>query len=179
MSTRSWFSAAVTAVVVMAALGAAAGFVWISVAQPAHWEYREQGLVLSEGAVAEQFGIVAWFAVIGFVLSLVFGWVLTIRRAQDGWRLAPVAIVATLLAAVICSRVGYSFGPPDPQTVTGLQPGDRVPMRFELGAFSPMLVWTLGGLLGIVGAVFLRAPEPDRDAALTARSEPSPRESAR
>lgn len=172
MSVKSWLSAAVTAVLVMAVLGAAAGFLWLAVAQPAQWEYREQGLVLSEGAAAAQFGIVAWFAVIGFVLSVVFGWVLAVRRAADGWRLAPVVIVATVVAALICSRVGYSFGPPDPQTVTGLQPGDRVPMRFELGAVSPMLMWTLGGLLGIVAATFLRAPEPVQGDAVTARSEP-------
>ena len=156
----------------MAALGVVAGFAWIFVAQPAQWEYREQGLVFSESAAAEQFGIVVWFVFIGFVLCLIFGWVLAVRRAEDGWRLVPVVIAASLLAAVICSRVGYSFGPPDPRTVTGLQPGDRVPMRLELGAFSPMLVWTLGGLLGILGATYLRAAEPAQDDAVTARSEP-------
>ncbi|RLV55902.1 hypothetical protein D9V41_08325 [Aeromicrobium phragmitis] len=172
MNARSWLSAAITAVLVMAGLGAAAGLCWIVVAQPAQWEYAEQGLVLSESAAAEQFGIVAWFVAIGFVLCLVFGWVLAARRAEDGWRVVPVVIVATLLGAVVCSRVGYSFGPPDPRSVTGLQLGDQVPMQFELGSFSPMLLWTLGGLVGLVGAVFLRAPDESQEDVVTARSTP-------
>lgn len=159
MNREGRLAAAITAVLLMAVAGVAAGFGWLLVATPAQWEFTEGGLVLTEAAAGRQFGIVGWFVVVGLVVSLLFGWFLERRRPRDGWFLVPVVVVGCLVAALICSRVGLAFGPPDPQTVRGLEPGDQVPMRFELSAFSPLLMWVVGGLIGLGAATYLRSPE--------------------
>lgn len=157
---RSWLSAAITVVMVIAVVGVLAGFAWILLAEPAHWEYTEQGLALTETAAGEQFGVLAWFSGIGLAVSVVAGVLLERWRPADGWRLVPVIIAGTLIGAALCARVGRVFGPPDPSEAAGLHLGDQVPMTLELGAFSPLLVWVVGGLIGLGVSVYLRPREP-------------------
>lgn len=158
--SRTRLTAVLMTLVVAALVGVVAGFVWILVAEPAQWQYTEQGLVLDETAAGHQFGVVGWFVVIGLLVGLVGGWTLERLRTADGWLLVPLAVVAGLVAALLCSRVGLAFGPSDPAAATGLQVGDRVPMRLTLDAFSPMLSWVIGGLFGLAASVYVRPAEP-------------------
>ncbi|OUZ09922.1 hypothetical protein BHE97_08900 [Aeromicrobium sp. PE09-221] len=162
--SRTRLSAAVLVVLLAALVGIACGFLWLLIAEPAQWLYTEQGLVLDEAAAAQQFGIVAWFVVIGGVVGLIGGWALERWRSPDGWILVPLVVVAGLVAALLCSRVGLAFGPPDPAGVTGIEVGDRVPLRFALDAFSPLLSWVIGGLLGLAASVYVRPAAPRESA---------------
>ena len=166
MRRDGWLTTLISVVLAMTVFGAAAGVLWLRLATPARWEYTEAGLVLTESAAGQQFGIVAWYVLIGVVTSAIFGWVMQRRRRAIGWYVVPLVVVGSLVAAVVASRVGLVFGPADPRTVGGLQIGDTVPMRLELGAFSPLLTWVAGGLLGIGGSLLSErsAPSPHRSA---------------
>ena len=162
--SRTRLSSALLTLVLAGLVGVACGFLWLVVAEPAQWLYTEQGLVLDETAAGRQFGIVAWFVLIGGVVGLIGGWTLERWRTQDGWTLVPLVVAAGLVAGLLCSRVGLAFGPPDPAGVTGIEVGDHVPLRFTLDAFSPLLSWVIGGLLGLAASVYARPAAP-RDSA--------------
>jgi len=157
---RPGLSAAITALLAMAVAGVIAGFAWVLFAEPARWEYTEQGLVLTETAAARQFGVVAWFVGIGAAVSVVAGVIVERIRRLAGWRSVLVVVVGTLVAGCLCARVGLVFGPADPGQAAGLAIGDEVPMRLRVGSFSPVLAWVIGGLVGLGVSTYLRRPAP-------------------
>jgi hypothetical protein len=144
-------------------LGVAAGFVWQLWAQPAEWEVRETGLVLTEAASKGQFSVIVLFVLIGAVVSLVWGWFAAWALPELGWLLTPFIVVLTLLAAVLAWRLGVALGPPDPASVPDVAIGDRVPAELEVDGLAPFLTWPIFGLLGLVGCTWLsRHHHPDQ-----------------
>lgn len=144
----------VAASLVMLLLGVVAGVVWIQLANPAEWEAREGGLVLTEAAARGQFSVIVVFVLIGAVASLLWGWGATWALPDLGWLLIPVAVVLTILAAVIAWRVGVELGPPPPGSVAGVAVGDRVPAQLSIDGVPPFLAWPIFALVGVIGATW-------------------------
>jgi hypothetical protein len=149
----------------MLLLGVAAGFVWERLANPAEWEVRGTGIVLTEAASKGQFSVVATYVFVGAVASLLLGW-FTAWAARDlGWMLTPFIIGLTVIAAVIAWRLGVHLGPPDPSSVKGASVGDRIPSELAVNGFTPFLTWPIFGLVGLIGSTFIgvmRVPVDER-----------------
>ncbi|MGA8987703.1 hypothetical protein [Aeromicrobium sp.] len=139
----------------MLVLGVAAGVVWEQLADPADWEVRETGIVLTEAASTGSFSVIVTFVAIGAVTSLILGCALTLALRDLDWKLTPVLIVATLLAGVVAWQVGVLLGPPEPATVRGLTVGDRVPSALAIDSAWPFLFWPMFGLAGLLGTAVL------------------------
>lgn len=156
----------VGALVVFAAGGAVAGWVWerwATVPQGVVFEgkwrlgYRIEGdyFVGDNDLFQRAFGVVGTFVVVGLLAGLVIGVVasLACRRSE----LATLVAVAagSVLAAVVCYRVGLALGPPDPAGVARkAADGTIVPGNLAISQHSPFIAWPLGSLLGLA-AVYL------------------------
>lgn len=135
-------------------LGVAAGFAWVLLANPAEWEVTSDGIILTEEGAKGRFGVIVTYVLIGIVVSFVWGLVAGLKNRDVGWSLVPAFAVAAFLAGVIAWRIGVAFGPPDPASVTGTSPGDRIPQQLAIDAFAPFLVWPIFSLIGLLLAVY-------------------------
>ncbi len=144
------------AVVAMLLLGAAAGVVWQWQAEPAQWEVRSDGrIVLTEIAARDQFGVIVVFVIAGAVVSLIWGLAATAALRDLGWRLTPLIIVTTLLAAVIAWRVGVMLGPVGPQAAVDPAVGDLLPSKLAIDGVAPFVVWPIFGVMGLLITMWL------------------------
>lgn len=145
----------------MLVLGIAAGFVWLLLAQPAEWEVREGGIVLTEAASKGQFSVIVLFVLVGAVASLIGGVFAALTLSDLSWALIPFVVVVTAIAAVIAWRLGVALGPADPATATGVSVGDRIPAQLKVDGLAPFLVWPIAGLLGLIATVGLSRTESE------------------
>jgi len=136
----------------MLVLGIAAGFVWIRFADPAEWQVRSNGVVLTEAASKGQFSVIVVFVIIGAVASFLWAWFAGLFLHEAGWIVTPVVIVATLVAAVIAWRLGVWLGPAGPESSTDRVVGDTIPSRLAIDGITPFLVWPIFGLIGVLWA---------------------------
>lgn len=135
-------------------LGIVAGLVWLWLAQPAEWEARSNGIVLTEAASKGQFSVIVVFVMIGAVASVLCGWAVVRVLPQLGWLLTPVVVGLTLAACLVAWRVGVELGPPSPGSVAGVKVGDRVPSELAVDGGAPFLVWPIFGLVGVIAATW-------------------------
>lgn len=142
--------------VALLVLALVAGLMWTWLAQPAEWEVREQGVVLTEAASQGQFSVIVVFVLIGIVTSFVWAWGVSWALADLGWLLIPLVVILTVLASVIAWQVGVAFGPPSPASVSGASVGDRIPAQLEVDGLAPFLAWPIFGLAGVIGATFVK-----------------------
>lgn len=140
----------------MLVLAVVAGLVWLWLAEPAEWEVREAGVVLTEAASRGQFSVIVVFVLVGVVTSFVWAWAATWVLDGLGWLLIPAVVVLTTIAAVVAWRVGVDLGPPPPGSVTGVSVGDRIPAQLEVDGLAPFLVWPIFGLAGVIGATWTK-----------------------
>lgn len=145
----------------MLILSVAAGFVWLLLAQPAEWEARAEGIVLTEAASKGQFSVIVLFVVVGAVASLIGGIFAALMLPDLGWALIPFVLVLTAIGSVIAWRLGVALGPPDPASVTGVSVGDRIPAELGVDGFAPFVVWPISALLGLIAVLGLSRPESE------------------
>lgn len=145
----------VLSMLVVLLVGVAAGFVWLWLAQPAEWEVRSNGIVLTEAESTGQFAVVAVFVLIGAIVSLVWAVAVTLSLDDPGWAVAPFIAAGSVLAALVAWRIGVELGPSDPRTVTGAAVGDHLPARLAVDGLAPFLVWPMFGLAGLIAATWV------------------------
>ena len=131
-------------------LGVIAGAAWAWLADPAQWEARDRGLVLTEAASTGQFSVVALFVMIGVVASLIGGVAATWLLRSATWHLTVLVAVLSGVASLIAWGVGLLLGPADPSTVTGLSAGDLVDAQLKVDTPAAFLLWPVAGLIGVV-----------------------------
>lgn len=144
------------ALVSVAALlaGLVGGLAWWWLAHPAQWEGRDGGIVLNEAAARGQFSVVVVFVLVGAVVSVICG-AFVVRAVPDlGWLAVPVVVLLTAAASLVAWRVGVELGPPPPETVTGVQTGEKVPAQLAVDGLVPFLVWPIFGLAGVVAVTW-------------------------
>jgi hypothetical protein len=149
-----WVRPSLIAAAASVVLGVVSGLVWLWLADPARWQVRDNGLVMTEAGARGQFQVVAMFVIVGVVGSLLIGWLVGRLLLDAGWPASAVAVVLTSLAAVIAWRVGVELGPPSPTTVSDAAVGDTVPARLAVDGFVPFLVWPIFGLAGLIAATW-------------------------
>ena len=143
-------------VVAMLLLGVGAGAVWQWQAKPAQWEVRSDGsIVLTEIAAGDQFGVIVVFVIAGAVVSLIWGFTTAYALRDLEWRLTPLVIVTTLVAAVIAWRVGIALGPVGPQAAVDPSVGERLPSKLAIDGVAPFVVWPTFGVLGVFVATLM------------------------
>jgi Na+/H+-dicarboxylate symporter len=149
-------------VVAMLLLGVATGAVWQWQANPAEWEVRADGsIVLTEIAARDQFGVIVVFVIVGAIVSLIWGFATTFALRDLGWRLTPIVILTTLVAAVIAWQVGVALGPEGPQAAVDPNVGDLLPSKLKIDSIPPFLAWPLFGMLGVVLSTWMSKEAPD------------------
>ncbi|MGJ9423230.1 hypothetical protein [Aeromicrobium sp. CF3.5] len=131
-------------------LGIVSGVVWAQLADPARWEVRETGIVLTEDASRGQFSVIVVFTLIGVIAALLWAAAMTLLARHGGWLLVASVAVGSTLAGVVAWQVGMLLGPPPPESVTGLALGDRVPDELRVDGIAPFLVWPIAALVGVL-----------------------------
>lgn len=152
---------ALGALVGLALLAVASGFAWLLLAQPARLQASEEGLVLTEAASRDQFGVVVVFVLVGAVVSFtaaaVTAWLLPRRE----WFWVPVFAAAAAVASLVAWQVGVRFGPDDPLARQDVPLGDTVSAQLAVDAVAPFLVWPLFALIGLLFAMWLTGDRGD------------------
>lgn len=139
--------------------GGLSAILWSQLAQPAQWQVRDAGLVLTEEASQGQFAVVVVFTLIGVLASLVWSIGATVVLRDLGWPLVLVAVGGSLLAALVAWRLGVLLGPPPPGSVSGLSVGDTVPGELVLDSVAPFVMWPAAALMGVLLATWGRQDE--------------------
>lgn len=135
-----WFGLFLALTVVV---GALAGIIWFRVVDlPGYLVSADGGASTSERGLAEFFAGDAWFTAIGVVVGLGLGIVAWRWFAALGWPVVFVAVVAAVIAALVCWYVGYQLGPgPFPPRLATAQAGDFVPIELTVRARVSVVVW--------------------------------------
>lgn len=142
------------AVIAFVAMGVLAGLAWLWLADPAQWQVRDNGIVLTEGAAKGQFSVIVTFVLIGVVGSLLAGGLTAWLLPTLGWVLTPLVVVLAVAASLIAWRVGVDLGPVGPQAGAGVV-GDTISSQFKVDALAAFVVWPVAALLGAVTVLCL------------------------
>jgi len=139
-----------------AALGIPAGFIWITAADPPSAALTTDGVFFGETELNQQVGVTLWLLAVGVTLGLLAGLVV-------GWfgrRHGVVTVLAVLALCATATLVTYwtgvhLFGPADESTqLAGAQVGDQITRDLEVGTLVAHLGWPIGGLVGVLVAMF-------------------------
>lgn len=159
---------ATAVLVVFAVAGALAGAVWFWLWEPPTGVAYQGSFVLDEQGITAGFAGTGLYVVLGSLVALTLGAVLTLALERDELLTLLVVVAGSFLAAWVMKEVGHALGPPDPGT---LAPGlpDLEPLQDdlrvegatlhtkwgELTAFtSTMLAWPFGAVTGVVVVLF-------------------------
>jgi hypothetical protein len=150
---------------VFALAGALVGIVWPHLVAPVRVTRTDFGLLTGETALANRFATDGWFAVLGGVVGLVLGGLLTWwRRSEEVFTVIAVALGAAA-ASVIAAWVGYQLGPDDPTTVLRhAKVGTTALDVVKVSATAAYFVWPV---MALVGALVVLWGRPARSAPAT------------
>jgi hypothetical protein len=141
-------------------LGALGGLLWSVLVSPAEFTRLSHGGAMGENDLGKQFGADGWYVVIGFLTSLVAGFVLTVWRSRDPLLTSLLLVVGAAVAAGLMAVVGHWAGPGDPAAaLRTAKVGQRVPDSLDVDSFSVYLAWPLGVLVGSLFALLGRPPD--------------------
>lgn len=132
--------------------GAIAGWVWHAlVSLPTYLTSDDGSVQITERAQGQIFAIDAVYVIIGLIAGVGLGvgaWNL-FRRL--GWPVAIIAVLGGLGSGALCWAVGVAQGPRDfAARVAAAQPGEKVPIDFQLHTASALLVWALGAIIPVM-----------------------------
>ena len=165
---------ALATVVLFAAVGAAAGWLWYKlwdvpsgVVSGGKWYTGEAGL-------RDDFQGVAWYVAIALVAGLVLGTLTAWLFDRSELATLVAVIVGSALAAYVMLRVGTHLSPADPHELAKTaQDGDKLKGALRVRSWAPKGTFTFGALVGLAlvyAASTGRAPTEVR----TAQPEPPP-----
>jgi len=148
-----WRRRSLTLVVAILLAGVISGLVWHLAAQPPVYKVGFDGsATISESALSRLVTMDAWFVLIGLLGGMGLGTLVWKLAAPVGWPVALFAVVAGLLAGLVCWQVGELLGPrhfADRLAAVGAQ-GGLVPLDFALRAKSALLIWPIGAVLAVL-----------------------------
>ncbi|GAA4108191.1 hypothetical protein GCM10022215_01700 [Nocardioides fonticola] len=148
---------ALVIVLVFAAVGAAAGWLWNHLYDaPRGIAYQKRWLGLDEKDYRDLFSGTALYAIIAGLASLVLGAVLSFVLDRDELLTLAAVVVGAGLAGWLMYVVGVHLGNPDPDVVARTA-ADRTPIPgdLRLARWTVGLVWPAGGVLGCALVFFL------------------------
>lgn len=145
--------------VVFAAVGLGAGWLWaelfdppVGVVQDQQWFYVDYD------TIGRVFSGTALYAVIGVLAGLVLGVVAAlVCRVSEMVTLVAVA-TGSVLAAYLAHQVGLARSPGNPYLLALVVPdGTELDGALRVSGNSPFVVWTIGSLIGLAVTYFLTA----------------------
>ncbi len=151
--------AMVVLIVVCAVAGAvlalAAGWIWVAVANPPSAQLTAEGVFFGEAELDQESGVTFWF----MVVTLAFGVVSGLVVAWRGYRYGVGTVLAVLVLSVVGSWLTFQFGHhlfgADVQAqLDTADVGDTITAEVALGTNIAYLAWPVGGLIGVLAAVF-------------------------
>ena len=148
---------ALVIVLVFAAVGAAAGWLWNHLYDaPRGIAYQKRWLGLDEKDYRDQFSGTALYAIIAGIAALVLGTALSYVLDRDELLTLAAVVLGAGAAAWLMYVVGVHLGNPDPDVVARTA-ADRTPIPgdLRLARWTVGLVWPAGGVLGCALVFFL------------------------
>lgn len=133
--------------------GVLAGVLWHTVVTiPTFLTASDGSVQMTERAQSQIFTMDAAYGLIGLILGVLLGVVSWQMWSSRGWRAVMIGLVSSVAAGLLCWGVGVLLGPSDFATrVVTAQTGDRVPVDFDLRAWSALGSWSVGCMLAMVG----------------------------
>lgn len=143
--------------------GMAAGIFWEGVVILPTFEVQP-GLsaeASNEHTFTTWFAADSWFSIIGIVLGLAGGMLAWRWFGNRGWLVILHTLVGSILAAVICVKVGEWLGPaPFADRLAAAKSGDVIEIGFGLRSGAAYLLWMFAAITPVM---LLAAFSPDSD----------------
>jgi len=146
----------VVAVAAVAVAGLLGGLLWHLLAvTPTYTIGDDQGAIITERGLSQVFAMDIWYVIISLALAVLLGIVFWWLFRRLGWPGVLLALVASLVAALVCWQFGHLLGPNGfTERVSQASPGDRVRMDLSLDAPLLVLVWPFAcGVPFLVSAI--------------------------
>jgi hypothetical protein len=133
-------------------VGALCGLFWVQVVDLPSYTVRDDfSARTTERGLTEYFATDAWFVAIGLTVSLGIGLVAWKWFSELGWPVAVLAGAGSLLAGLVCWQTGQWLGPgPFEARLGAANPGDVVPIQFQLRSLAALSAWVVGGVLPVL-----------------------------
>ncbi|WP_167735970.1 hypothetical protein [Nocardioides sp. 503] len=144
---------AVAVVVLYAAVGAGAGWLWHHLWDPPTGVAVDGRFYLDSAGLRGEFSSTGWFVVVAAGVGLVLGvgCALLVQRSELVTLVAVV--VGAALATYVMWKVGLSLSAEDPARLArSATDGDRLPARIEVSGGSPFLVLPAASLAALAVA---------------------------
>ncbi|WP_432557826.1 hypothetical protein [Granulicoccus sp. GXG6511] len=153
--------------------GCLAGVLWFWIVPLTTYAVDEAGnATVTERGLAGIVAADAWFALLGVVLGVICGLVVWSWFSGLGWPCVFLAIVGSLVMALLCWLVGSQLGPgPFNERLAAATPGQTLPIELTLRAPAALLIWPFAAVL-VLMLISALVPDPEdpgaegRDAAL-------------
>jgi len=149
-----------------AVAGVLAGFVWWKVATPAYYMRTSDNAVMLQSQLGQRVQADGWFVVVGLVVALVGGVVLTRWRSGHPLLVVLAGYAASLAAGVLALMLGRMLGHQDLAALAkSTAPGGRFPDSLDVISPLVVLAWPIGFLIGSVIVIWgTRAASRDVEA---------------
>jgi hypothetical protein len=137
--------------VYFAVAGVLAGFVWWKVATPAYYTRTSDNAVMLQSQLGHRVQGDGWFVVVGLVVALVGGVVLTRWRSGHPLLVVLAGYAASLAAGILALMLGRMLGHQDLAALAkSTAPGGRFPDSLDVISPLVVLAWPIGFLIGSV-----------------------------
>ena len=180
-SRRSSLLVVVELVVIGAALGVIAGFVWLRVAPRPMLEVRDDGVYYLEGQQQVIIGQDGWFIVIMVATGLLIGLVAYLRWRRSGPAFVIGAALGAGVAGVVAWRLGVWLGRSEFASIVGsIADGTRSLGSLKLRAYGALFVAPIAATLVTLTGSLSRGtdldphPDPHPDPQLDPHPDPNP-----
>ncbi|MDO5286475.1 MAG: hypothetical protein Q4G45_06580 [Actinomycetia bacterium] len=157
--TLAWVLAFLTLCLLV---GVIAGIVWWRVVElPTYTVGDSFTAATTERGLTEVFATDAWFSGIGLVTGTGLGVLAWRWFGTLGPVVNLIAVLGCLVSALVCRGTGATLGPGDFNArLASAQPGDVIPIQFELHTWVCVLVWVFASVSPILVRVSV-GPDPE------------------
>lgn len=151
---RAWLQPiavqAVAVLLLFAAVGAAAGWLWFRVWTPPTGIVFEQQWYTDEAGLRATFSGTALYVVIAAAAGLVLGALCGLLLDRSELVTLAAVVAGSALAGYVMMLVGVQLSPPDPDVLARTAADDtRLAGELSLGGWSPYLAFPFGALVGL------------------------------
>ena len=151
-------------------VGALVALFWTNVVELPAWQVQADGsATMTQSGWTQMISIDAWYVLCALLVGPGIGWVAWCWFKPLGWPAAVIAALAGLVTGVVCAQLGPVLGPGAfAGRIAAANPGDRVPVAFELQAMSALAAWPLTAVAPVLFAASL-GRDPDQPPRHSAR----------
>lgn len=144
-------------------VGLLAGLLWHAVVDLPVYRVGSDGAAeTSERGLAGFFAVDAWFCLLGALCGTALGALAWRWFRRLGWPVVVLALLAALLAGLVCWWMGTGMGPDNfAVRISNAASGDEVPVDFVLHSPAALLIWPFFTSIPVLLASSLGHDEDD------------------